>query len=66
VYYLWLDDEDSYGHNIMIIVITLPLTLTWVNILFIYACYSEGSEKATRGGVNGSQSKFLIETWPIS
>jgi hypothetical protein len=27
---------------------------------------SEGPEKATRGGVNGSQSKFLIGTWPIS
>jgi hypothetical protein len=27
----------------------------------------EGPEKATRGGgVNGSQSKFLVESWPIS
>jgi hypothetical protein len=26
----------------------------------------EGSKKATRGGVNRSQSKFLIETWSIS
>jgi hypothetical protein len=26
----------------------------------------EGSEKATRGGVNGSQSKLLKETWSIS
>jgi hypothetical protein len=26
----------------------------------------EGPEKATRGGVNGSQSKFLTGTWPIS
>jgi hypothetical protein len=26
----------------------------------------EGPEKATRGGVNGSQSKFLVGTWPIS
>jgi hypothetical protein len=26
----------------------------------------EGSEKATRGGVNGSQSKFLVGTWHIS
>jgi hypothetical protein len=26
----------------------------------------EGLEKATRGGVNGSQSKFLNETWPMS
>jgi hypothetical protein len=26
----------------------------------------EGSEKATRGGVNESQSKFLEGTWPIS
>jgi hypothetical protein len=27
---------------------------------------TEGPEKATRGGVNGSQSKFIAETWPIS
>jgi hypothetical protein len=27
---------------------------------------SEGPEKATRGGVNGSQSKFLEGTWPLS
>jgi hypothetical protein len=27
---------------------------------------TEGPEKATRGGVNGSQSKFLEETWSIS
>jgi hypothetical protein len=26
----------------------------------------EGPEKATRGGVNGSQSKFLTGTWPMS
>jgi hypothetical protein len=26
----------------------------------------EGPEMATRGGVNGSQSKFLTGTWPIS
>jgi hypothetical protein len=27
----------------------------------------EGPEKTTIGGrVNGSQSKFLVETWPIS
>jgi hypothetical protein len=26
----------------------------------------EGPEKATRGRVNESQSKFLIRTWPIS
>jgi hypothetical protein len=26
----------------------------------------EGSEKVTKGGVNGSQSKFLSGTWPIS
>jgi hypothetical protein len=26
----------------------------------------EGPEKANRGGVNGSQSKFLTGTWPIS
>jgi hypothetical protein len=26
----------------------------------------EEPEKATRGGVNGSQSKLLIVTWPIS
>jgi hypothetical protein len=26
----------------------------------------ERPEKATRGGVNGSQSNFLKETWPIS
>jgi hypothetical protein len=27
---------------------------------------SEGLEKVTRGGVNGSQSKFLKGTWLIS
>jgi hypothetical protein len=27
---------------------------------------SEGPEKATRGGVNGSQSKFLTGIWPMS
>jgi hypothetical protein len=26
----------------------------------------EGPEKATRGGVNESQSKFIAGTWPIS
>jgi hypothetical protein len=26
----------------------------------------EGPEKATRGGMNGNQSKFLAGTWPIS
>jgi hypothetical protein len=26
----------------------------------------EGPEKATRGGVNGSQSKFLTGIWPMS
>jgi hypothetical protein len=26
----------------------------------------KGPEKATRGGVNGSRSKFLNETWLIS
>jgi hypothetical protein len=26
----------------------------------------EGPKKATRGGVNGSQSKFLTEIWPVS
>jgi hypothetical protein len=26
----------------------------------------EGLEKATKGGVNGSQSKLLTVTWPIS
>jgi hypothetical protein len=26
----------------------------------------EGSEKATRGGLNGSQSKFITGTWPTS
>jgi hypothetical protein len=26
----------------------------------------EGPEKATRGGMNGSQSKLLTVTWPIS
>jgi hypothetical protein len=29
-------------------------------------CIIEGLKKATRGGVNESQSKFLLETWPIS
>jgi hypothetical protein len=28
--------------------------------------HSEGPEKATRGGVKGSQSKFLEENWPMS
>jgi hypothetical protein len=28
--------------------------------------YVEGPEKATRGGVNGSQSKFLTGIWPMS
>jgi hypothetical protein len=27
---------------------------------------TEGPEKATRGRMNGSQSKFLIGTWPMS
>jgi hypothetical protein len=27
---------------------------------------AEGSEKATRGGVNASQSKFLNGTWHMS
>jgi hypothetical protein len=27
---------------------------------------AEGPEKATRGGVNGSQSKFLNGIWPIT
>jgi hypothetical protein len=29
-------------------------------------CGFEGPEKATRGGVNGSQSKFLTGIWPMS
>jgi hypothetical protein len=34
---------------------------------FKLASYIERSKKATRGGgVNGSQSKFLTGTWPIS
>jgi hypothetical protein len=28
--------------------------------------YYEGSEKATRAGVNESQSKFLCKNWPMS
>jgi hypothetical protein len=28
--------------------------------------FTEGPEKATKGGVNESQSKFLDGTWPIS
>jgi hypothetical protein len=37
----------------------------WHVQVFIFT--PEGPEKATRGGgVNGSQSKFLIGTWPIS
>jgi hypothetical protein len=28
--------------------------------------FTEGPEKAIKGGVNGSQSKFLDGTWPIS
>jgi hypothetical protein len=30
------------------------------------AWVNEGPEKATRGGVNESQLKFLTGTWPIS
>jgi hypothetical protein len=33
--------EDGYGYVIiMIIVFTLPLTLTSINILLFYTCYS--------------------------
>jgi hypothetical protein len=32
----------------------------------VYVMHIEGLEKAIRGGVNGSQSKFLLGTWPIS
>jgi hypothetical protein len=37
VHYLWSEDEDGYGYIIMITVITLPLMLTWVNVLRVYA-----------------------------
>jgi hypothetical protein len=40
VYCLWSEDEDDYGYIIMITIIALPLTLTWVNVLFVYACSS--------------------------
>jgi hypothetical protein len=40
MYYWCLEDEDGYGYIIMITVITLPLTLTWVNILLVYVCSS--------------------------
>jgi hypothetical protein len=32
----------------------------------IHYSHLEGPEKVTRGGVNGSQSKLLTVTWPIS
>jgi hypothetical protein len=32
----------------------------------VVLCEDEGPEKTNRGGVNGSQSKFLAATWPIS
>jgi hypothetical protein len=37
---LMLEDEDGYGYIIMITVFTLPLMLTWVNVLLVYACSS--------------------------
>jgi hypothetical protein len=38
-----------------------------VLVFFIEMTGKEGLEKATRGGgVNGSQSKFLNGTWPMS
>jgi hypothetical protein len=40
VYCLWLEDEDCYGYIIMITVITLTLTLAWINVLIVYACSS--------------------------
>jgi hypothetical protein len=41
VYYWWLEDDDVMVILIlMITIITLPLTLTWVNILLVYACSS--------------------------
>jgi hypothetical protein len=33
---------------------------------YIQKYTSEGPEKATRGAVNESQSKFLTESWPMS
>jgi hypothetical protein len=45
---------------------TLPL-MAMVATSSLSDSNSEGPEKATRGGgVNGSQSKFLTGTWPIS
>jgi hypothetical protein len=41
VYWWWLEDEDGYSYIIMMItVFTLPMTLTSVNVLLVYACYS--------------------------
>jgi hypothetical protein len=41
VYCCWIMDEHGYGYIIMMITVcTLPLTLTWVKILLVYACYS--------------------------
>jgi hypothetical protein len=37
----------------------------WINDYIVVMVY-EGPEKATRVGVNESQSKFLVGTWPIS
>jgi hypothetical protein len=37
-----------------------------VGLLCIKLKDFEGPEKVSRGGVNGSQSKFLVETWSIS
>jgi hypothetical protein len=46
------------SHTIfLIVVIFIPFSLG--RIVF------EGLEKATRGGVNESQSKFIKESWPI-
>jgi hypothetical protein len=36
------------------------------NLKNIFELHLEGPEKATRGRMNGSQSKFLTKTWPIS
>jgi hypothetical protein len=39
VYCLWFEDEHGYGIIMMMItVFTLPLMLTWVNILLVYEC----------------------------
>jgi hypothetical protein len=42
------------------------LVMLWYCVLPWQSLAYEGPEKATRGGVNGSQSKSTTETWAIS